>query len=110
MTSRTHVAIQDLHVKYTFYIHITPAGHTALRQRRSNGTSVSQKGSNLVFRALTFAGEMLKTEAESRGFNSSRGTWQTLMYWKTMLDRCNCINETKSSLKFAEMWHYIFTI
>ena len=24
----------------------------------------------------------------------SRGTWQTLMHWKTMFDRCYCINST----------------
>ena len=31
--------------------------------------------------------EVLKTEAEGQGFNTFRGTWQTLMYWKTMFDR-----------------------
>ena len=28
-------------------------------------------------------------------------TWSTLMYWKTMLDRCLCINSRKTLLKFG---------
>ena len=35
-------------------------------------------------------------------FNTSRGTWQTLMYWKTMFDRCYCIISTKCSVTFAK--------
>ena len=27
-------------------------------------------------------------------FNNSRGTWQTLMHWKRIFDRCYCINST----------------
>ena len=42
-------------------------------------------------------GEMSK----SRGFNISRGTGQTLMYWKIMFDRCYCINYTKYLLKLS---------
>ena len=38
--------------------------------------------------------EVLKTEAE--------GTWQTLMYWKTMFDRCYCIISIKCSVTFAK--------
>ena len=31
--------------------------------------------------------------------------WQTLMYWKTMFDRCYCIISTKYSVTFAiKMW------
>ena len=33
---------------------------------------------------------------------NSRGTWQTLMYWKTMFDRCYCIISTKCSVTFAK--------
>ena len=49
--------------------------------------------------------EMLKTEAEGREasvFNISLGTWQTLMYWKTMFDRCYCIISRKCSVTFAK--------
>ena len=42
----------------------------------------------MLFHALTFA------RSRGRVFNISRGTWQTLMHWKTMFDRCCCINST----------------
>ena len=42
---------------------------------------------------------MLETEAEGEVFNISRGTWQMLMHWKQMFDRCYCINSTNYSLK-----------
>ena len=32
----------------------------------------------------------------------NRGTWQTLMYWKTMFDRCYCVISTKCSVTFAK--------
>ena len=35
-------------------------------------------------------------------FNISRGTWQTLMYWKTMFDRCYCIISPKCSVTLAK--------
>ena len=35
--------------------------------------------------------EVLKTEAEGRGFHTSQGTWRMLMHWKTMFDRYYCI-------------------
>ena len=44
--------------------------------------------------------EMLKTEAV--------GTWQMLMYWKTMFDRCYCINSTIYLLKFGKLYGTIF--
>ena len=45
---------------------------------------------------------------EAEIFNSSRGTWQTLMYWETILNRCYCITSTKFFGKIYEkMWHYI---
>ena len=46
--------------------------------------------------------EVLKTRPKAEVFNTSRGTWQTLMYWKTMFDRCNCIILTKFSVTFAK--------
>ena len=63
----------------------------------------------MVFHALTFARSRgIYCFNNSRGtwltlmhwktmfevFNNSRGTWQTLMHWKTMFDRCYCINST----------------
>ena len=57
--------------------------------------------------------ELLKTEAEGRPpsvFNNSRGTWQTLhvMHWKTMFDRCYCINSTRMLKKIIKTaGHYI---
>ena len=38
--------------------------------------------------------EMLKTEAEDQGFQQLPRDLATLMYWKTMFDRCYCINST----------------
>ena len=51
----------------------------------------------MVFHALTFArsrGRCWKPRPKAEIFNNSRGTWQTLMHWKTMFDRCYCINLT----------------
>ena len=33
--------------------------------------------------------------------NNSRGTWQTLMHWKPMFDRCYCINSITMLKKMA---------
>ena len=41
-------------------------------------------------------------------FNISRGTWQMLMYWKIMFDRCYCINSTIYLLKFGILYGTIF--
>ena len=45
-------------------------------------------GSNMVFHALTFArsrGRCWKPRPKAEVFNTSRGIWQTLMYWKTII-------------------------
>ena len=57
------------------------------------------------FYALTFArsrGRCWKLRTKAEVFNTSRGTWQTLMYWKTMFDRCYCIISTKCSVTLAK--------
>ena len=41
-------------------------------------------------------------------FNISLGTWQTLMYWKIMFDRCYCISSTISLSKFGKLYGTIF--
>ena len=46
--------------------------------------------------------EVLKTSASV--CNTSLGTWQTLMYWKTMFDRCYCIISTKYSVTFVALY------
>ena len=59
----------------------------------------------MVFHALTFArsqGRCWKPRPMAEVFNISRGTRQTLMYWKTMSDRCYCIISTKCSVTFAK--------
>ena len=40
--------------------------------------------------------------------NISRGTWQTLMYWKIMFDRRYCIKSTTYLLKFGKLYGTIF--
>ena len=44
--------------------------------------------------------EVLKTEGEARGFQSSGGTLRMLMNGKIMLDRYYCINSTKALRKW----------
>ena len=46
--------------------------------------------------------EVLKPRPKAEVFNISRGTWQTLMYWKTMFDRCYCIISPKCSVTLAK--------
>ena len=48
----------------------------------------------MIFHALTFArsrGRCWKPRPEVAVFNTSQGTWRTLIHWKTMLDRNYCI-------------------
>ena len=50
--------------------------------------------------------EVLKTEAEGRGFQQLSRDLATFMFWKTMLennvDRCYCIISTKCSVTLAK--------
>ena len=54
--------------------------------------------------------EMLKTEAEGRGFQHFRGIWQTLMHWKTMFDRCYCINSTTMLKNYKKLPGTVFDL
>ena len=59
----------------------------------------------MFFHALTLPGPergVEKRRPKAEVFNSSRGTWQTLMYWKTTFDRCYCIISMKCSVTFAK--------
>ena len=63
------------------------------------------QGSNLDFHALTFArshGRCWKPWPEATVFNTSQGTWQMLMHWKTMFDRYYCIKTEN----ICYIWHY----
>ena len=54
---------------------------------------------------------MLKTEVVGRGFNISRGAWQTFMHWKIMFDCCYCLNSTNHLIKFGiNMALYFVTV
>ena len=66
----------------------------------------NNRNQTLFSNALTFArsqGRFWKPRPKAEVFNNSRGTWQTLMHWKTVLDpynnsrvRKNCFsNETQ---------------
>ena len=51
----------------------------------------------MVFHALTLPGpegDVEKPRPKAEVFNNSLRTWQTLMHWKTMFDRCYCTNST----------------
>ena len=73
---------------------LNPAGdqisaHDCMALHWTEPIIISVWGSNMVFHALTFArsqGRCWKPRPEATVFNTSLGTWQMLMHWKTMFD------------------------
>ena len=62
----------------------------------------------MVFHTLTFTRSRRRCSKPRPVFNISRGTWQTLMYWKIMFDSCYCINSICLFVKIWEtIWHFI---
>ena len=65
----------------------------------------------MVFHALTFArshGRCWKPRPKAAVFNTSQGTWRTLMHWKTMFDRYYCIKTENISYISHYFLHILF--
>ena len=61
-------------------------------------------GIKRIFHALTFArsrGRCWKLRPEAAVFNTSQGTWEMLMHWKTMFDLYYCIKTENILLHFT---------
>ena len=63
--------------------------HQGLSLYKTNAVGIKHGFSCINIRQVPW--EVLKTEAEGRGFHISQGIWRMLMHWKTMFDRYYCI-------------------
>ena len=66
----------------------------------------------MVFHALTFArsrGRCWKPRPEAAVFNTSLGTWQMLMHWKTMFSCYYCIKSENICYNLRYFLHYFIS-